>query len=559
MDEFGSPIAGGIRAVRRNISSSMLVPKRQNEPPQADPVTTNLLTDQSLQLKSVSRQLEVISNTLTGVNGSLSGISENLALSDRLDKERERANQNRERILAEQGLREGKESALEKKIQNALLSPIRRVGAKAQKVLFNFQKFFLLLAGGWLTSVGIDLINALVTGNTDKLNKLKTKFVTGLVVIGTTVTALNIGLKSIFSGLTLFVTSVSRVAFGGILPATLAGFKAFLISVATKAGLVVAAAAGAGGVAGGLAQGIAGGAIGARLMKKPLTKVPANNIVNLLRQPALAGTGLGQRLIPPNAASRVTMNLDAAKTLSPTVPKKGVFSKLKDILPGAGKTGAKTTSKVTSSLIAEGTEKVAKKGFSSILKKFASKGLGKFFKGFGPVGALIEFVLNLSMGMGVGEALVEVARSTALFALGQALIPIPIVGGLLGYYLGDKLLNQFGRLIKNVFGFKLPKAIVGDIDGTDRNTIDRILGADDFVEGTDQNLINAISNNNDQRASEISVEEESIDFQNISLGGNNQGGGTTPTNVDRSNIPPKIAFNTGNDYSLFSTTQFGVA
>ena len=111
----------------------------------------------------------------------------------------------------------------------------------------------------------------------------------------------------------------------------------------------------------------------------------------------------------------------------------------------------------------------------------------------------------------------------------------------------------------NVFGFKLPKAIVGDIDGTDSNTIDRILGADDFVEGTDQNLINAISNNNDQRASDISVEEESIDFQNISLGGNNQGGGTTPTNVDRSNIPPKIAFNTGNDYSLFSTTQFGVA
>ena len=556
MDEFGSPIAGGIRAVRRNISSSMLVPRRQNEPPKADPVTTNLLTDQSLQLKSVSRQLEVISNTLTGVNGSLSGISENLALSDRLDKERERANQNRERILAEQGLREGKESALERKIQNALLSPIRRVGAKAQKVLFNFQKFFLLLAGGWLTNVGIDLINALVTGNTDELNKLKTKFVTGLVVIGATVTALNIGLKSIFSGLSLFVTSVSRVAFGGILPATLAGFKAFLISVATKAGLV---AAGAGGVVGGIAQGIAGGAIGARLMKKPLTKAPANNIVNLIRRPALAGAGLGQTLLPPNAASKVTMNLDAAKTLSPTVPKKGVFNKLKNILPGAGKTGAKTTSKVTSSLIAEGTEKVAKKGFSSILKKFASKGLGKFFKGFGPVGALIEFVLNLSMGMGVGEALVEVARSTALFALGQALIPIPIVGGLLGYYLGDKLLNQFGRLIKNVFGFKLPKAIVGDVDGTDRNTIDRILGADDFVEGTDQNIINAISNNNDRRASEISVEEDSIDFQNISLGGNNQGGGTSSTNVDRSNIPPKIAFNTGNDYSLFSTTQFGVA
>ena len=34
-----------------------------------------------------------------------------------LERQREAAKQNRERILAEQGLREGKESALENKIQ----------------------------------------------------------------------------------------------------------------------------------------------------------------------------------------------------------------------------------------------------------------------------------------------------------------------------------------------------------------------------------------------------------------------------------------------------------
>ena len=58
MDEFGSPLAGGIRAVRRNISSSFFGAPRQ---PQADPVTTNLLQQQSLQLTNVSQQLQNIS------------------------------------------------------------------------------------------------------------------------------------------------------------------------------------------------------------------------------------------------------------------------------------------------------------------------------------------------------------------------------------------------------------------------------------------------------------------------------------------------------------------
>ena len=40
MDEFGSPLIGGIRAVRRNISSSFFGAPRQSQP---DPVTTDLL------------------------------------------------------------------------------------------------------------------------------------------------------------------------------------------------------------------------------------------------------------------------------------------------------------------------------------------------------------------------------------------------------------------------------------------------------------------------------------------------------------------------------------
>ena len=239
MDEeqaLASPIAGGINAVRRNMSSGLFGARRQNQTQQSDSITTNLLTNQSLELKTVSRQLEVISNQMTSINTSLSGVKENLILSDTIERKRERAKQNRERQLAEQGLREGKESDLEKKIQTALVSPVKRIGEKAQGVLFSFQKFFLLLAGGWLTNVGIDLINALVTGNTDLIKKLQQKFTIGLVAIGGTITALNVGVKKILFGLKTFTQSIARFAFGNFIGNTLGGLRAFLKNVAVRAG-----------------------------------------------------------------------------------------------------------------------------------------------------------------------------------------------------------------------------------------------------------------------------------------------------------------------------------
>ena len=574
MDEeqtLASPIAGGINAVRRNMSSGLFGSRRQNQVSQSDSITTNLLTNQSLELKSVSRQLEVISNQMTNINASLSGVKESLALSDSIDRQRERAKQNRERILAEQGLREGKESELEKKIQTALVSPIKRIGEKAQGVLFNFQKFFLLLAGGWLTNVGIDLINALVTGNTDQINKLKNKFTIGLVAISGTLTALNVGIKTIFRLLNVFVGSVARFAFGGFVGNTLAGLRLFLRNVAVKAGLAAAGGGFLGGTtATAVASGIAGGSIASRFVKgKTLSKIPANKIVNLTRTPALTGAGFGQRFLPPNAASRVTVGRgmsdfaafsERADKITAT-GKKGIFGKLRQsgasfskLMTGGGATAS-------SKIITEGTERVAKKGLMSALKKFASKGLGKFFKGFGPVGALIEFAINLSQGMGVGEALVEIARSSALFAIGQALIPIPFVGGMIGIFLGDQLLNSFGKLIQNVFGFKLPKAIVGDIDGGSK--IEKILGPDDYemrpISSTEDN-ISAISNNNDKIADNL-IEEDSSSVAVIQAQGGGGGGTSAPqmTGGKEPNALPSIAFNTGNPHTLFAVSQIGVA
>ena len=187
MDEeqgLASPIAGGIRAVRNTVSSSIFSGRAVPPQVQADPQTTSLLTQNSLTLTTVSRQLENISVTLSTLNFSLSNIKDNLALSDRLERQRESAKRNRERILAEQGLREGKESDIEKRIQFALLTPVRRIAAKTQGILGRLVNFFLVLAGGWLTNTLIEMIQANAEGNVDLLKNLQRKLGTGLLVIG---------------------------------------------------------------------------------------------------------------------------------------------------------------------------------------------------------------------------------------------------------------------------------------------------------------------------------------------------------------------------------------
>ena len=137
MDEeqgLASPIAGGLRGIRRSVSSSIFT-GRAVPPPAPDPQVTSLLNQNSLTLTSVSSQLSNISDQVRGLNNSLLLIKDNLDLNDQLERRREQEKARRDAILAEQALREGKESDLEKKIQFALLTPVRKVSNFAQGIL----------------------------------------------------------------------------------------------------------------------------------------------------------------------------------------------------------------------------------------------------------------------------------------------------------------------------------------------------------------------------------------------------------------------------------------
>ena len=567
MDEFGSPLSGGIRAVRRNISSSFLGAPRQA---QADPVTTSLLQQQSLQLTSVSGQLQNISRQVSVLDFNLKSVKENLALNEQLEKQREAAKQNRERILAEQGLREGKESELEKKIQSSLTQPVQRIGIKTQGILSSLTNFLFTLAGGWLTITGIDLLQALSEGNVDKINSLKTKFIVGLTVIVGSFTAISIGIKKVIGILGVFAGNVARVAFGGILKVGLKGVQTLLAGLVKKAAGLGLGFFGGAGLKSIIGQ-IVATVVGIKLGKF----IPGFNKVT-----TAAKVATGARIATPALKSAPT------RTFLPNLTKniKKVFSKGKvpaTIGAGAGGTavlsssaddvGVKATENIVkkysrnrSSKFTRGTGKeiTKKSGFLSKLKGLKNLGVGKLFsKLLNIFGPLITFYTEItSEEGGLASALSATAGFLAGAKIGFALtaaIPIPgarIVGSIVGGILGEEGMKMLAKNIMKSFGIK-------DIKLFNKKDGDTLTDEDFVSLNNATNSITPTKNNNMEVANEISNFDEDVP-QVINLNTGNKNNQSSGAQVDPSGDSvslPAIAFDTNNTHTMYATALTGVS
>jgi len=222
MDEeqgLSSPITGGLRGIRRSISSSIFTGRAVPPPVQPDPQTTSLLSQNSLTLTTVSGQLQNVSAQVGSLTTSLVQIQQNLALRDQLESQRAAAQQKREQQIAEQGLREGKESNLEQKIQFALLAPVRKVQSFAQGILSRLTNFLLVIAGGWLVEQTLQFLRLQSEGNVDALNKLKVRIISDLLIVGTTITVITMAVIKATSLLGLLAKNALKFVVGTFIKA----------------------------------------------------------------------------------------------------------------------------------------------------------------------------------------------------------------------------------------------------------------------------------------------------------------------------------------------------
>ena len=552
MDEFGSPIAGGIRAVRRSVSSGVFRPIQRPEAVQAQPdsITTNLLSQNSLTLTSISRQLQTVSQQVASLNFSLNGIKENLAISDRLERQREIAKQNRERILAEQGLREGKESELERKIQNALTSPLRRVAAKTRGILARLQDFFLILAGGWLTSTGIDLLRALSDGNTDKIRELQSRFTKGLLVIGGIFTALQVGIGVTINLLARFVGTVARIAFGGLLKASLGGVRRLFSSIIGQ------------GIASGIGSGVASSTVGRTIGNIGTTAVTTGvvsgggeKIKSLIFNPDGSLNPDGSRKIE----KRFTRTIEGGtEKLRIQGQQKGFFGRSVDKVRGIF--GQKPVAEGGRTITKKLAPTVAKKGAMGFLQKLAAplRGKGGFIGAF-----LIDFLIfkeDFDKALAGAAGFVAGAKAGAAiggflgaFVGGIGAVPGAAIGGIIGGLLGPGIMKSLYEGVKRLFGFG--KKSEPDLP---------MLAYEDFVpvEKKDQaDNINPVEKDDDKVASNISdMNEGQPSIINIPL---NTPPPMTPQ-VSMAKSPsdskqiPTISFDNNNPHTLFATATYGV-
>ena len=568
MDEFGSPISGGIRAVRRNISSSFFGATPQAQP---DTVTTDLLQQQSLQLTTVSGQLQNISQQIGSLNFNLKGVKENLAVNEQLERQREVADQNRKRILAEQGLREGKESALEKKIQSALFSPVQRVAVKTQGILSNLTTFLFTLAGGWLTMKGIDILQAMSEGNVDKVNQLKNQFFVGLTVIVGSFTALSIGVKKVLGILGVFAGNVARVAFGGLLRIGLKGVQTLLAGLVKKvAGLGIA-----GLFSGAAIRGIVQSVLGLGLFQSI-----SDFLKNIFGKETGAGKGSGSRGFSPSLPDSV----DKTKKIAPkegflkrvTNPvRKRLFPTTTDIVVRKGTQGAMLNpakmglNPLKNTIIKLFNKLPGKNILGKLLGAVGVKGgLKTLFKKLG--GPIATFVINLATGDGIGKALASAAgfaaasAATAKLLAPMLALPIPgarILYGILvlaGGIAGEEAIRKLYDGILGIFGFGKKKDKDVNLSKDKENLPE--LKETDFTPANAENSIAPMKNDKMNVAEEISkFDEDGSQIINLANNQNNQSSSVQSDSSKESVTLPNILFDNNNSHTLYATSLTGVS
>ena len=437
MDEeqgLQSPLAGGLRGIRRSVASGIFGGTPAPVQAQPDSQTTNLLQQNSLALNNVSSQLTNISQQVAGLNGSLAAIQENLAVSDTLERQREAAKQNREAILAEQGLREGKESQIESRIQQALTFPVRRLAQKTQFGLSRLTNFFLILAGGWLTNTLVNMINASADGNTDLFNQLKNTLQKQLLIVGGTMVAISLGFKAILNGIGALAATALRLGRGGLL-------KVPFLSIA---------------------NGLKFGTL--YYLSGKITPKTGNNVADAFIQGGVIG-GLA-----------LAYNF--------------IGDKLGQMFGVAGK---KTTEKIVTEGAKSTVKTAGKFGFKGLLRKLAApfrgKGgfIGSFLIDFLIFGESIDTALAGAAGFVAGAKIgAKIGAAIGAFVGGIGAVPGAFIGGLIGGFLGPDIFKGIYNGIKRLFGFKVKGDDEGDVEGGPNVELDEGAGitkSDDEVFG----------------------------------------------------------------------------
>ena len=169
------------------------------------------------QRTNFEKNIITINTSLLTLQQGLKVVSDKLELSDSLRKIRDANEKKRDQQLADQQLREGKESLVEKKMQAVLVAPLQKIGGKAQSIFAGLFKFFNTILLGIIGTRGIQVIGELIKGNKTFMETIKSKIVQELGVATGIFLAINGGLAIALRSIIRLTGFIGRIAFTNLL------------------------------------------------------------------------------------------------------------------------------------------------------------------------------------------------------------------------------------------------------------------------------------------------------------------------------------------------------
>jgi hypothetical protein len=219
---------GALVAINRQSDSGALV--------------TTAIQNQTQNISSLQGQIDSLRAEVNDFRTALSRITDLIAYDSVLDQNRIRQEQEEQRRATEQGLRIGRESLIERKIQNALLAPAQAIAQRTQSILEKVKQFFTTLFIGWFANKGIETLKALSDDNGKKLEEIRDNVLKGIGIAAGTLFLLSGG----FFAIAGTITRLSLKIGGWLLKNTVGRFFGALGNLLKSAGRGIVSGAQAG-------------------------------------------------------------------------------------------------------------------------------------------------------------------------------------------------------------------------------------------------------------------------------------------------------------------------
>jgi len=163
-------------------------------------------------LGTISKQIEFVRVEVLSLTNGVRDIAKLLRGESISEQRRIETEQSNERQIIDRDIKRGRENELEKKIQNALVSPVRKVIEKTEGIFDRIKRALFYLLGGWFTLQGIELLKAFKDKNFKVFDEIKNSILKNLLYAGAGLLAINVGFA-------VFLRLLSGVVFkvGGLI------------------------------------------------------------------------------------------------------------------------------------------------------------------------------------------------------------------------------------------------------------------------------------------------------------------------------------------------------